>query len=194
MQMLPTLHRLIGAAGRIGADPADSSDIALQKRVLVGLALIPAPAGIIWGIIYIAAGARLGGFIPAAYTFVALANTALFGWTHNVRFFRFSQLFMILVLPWLMMLSLGGFKNSSVVIVWSVLSPPRSGPDRGSAAGQEVALRLHRPAHRERISAALSFARAASRAIRHVVLCRDLWFGSLALSTARFADGTLRYL
>src|ERR1700687_5155952 len=98
MQMLATLHWLIGAAGRIGADPADTSDIALQKRVLVGLALIPAPAGIIWGIIYIAAGARLGGFIPAAYTFVALANTALFGWTRNVRFFRFSQLFLILVL------------------------------------------------------------------------------------------------
>ena len=123
MQTLATLHWLIGAAGRIGADPADSSDIALQKRVLVGLALIPAPAGIIWGIIYIAAGAWLGGLIPAAYTFVALANTALFAWTRNVRFFRFSQLFLILVLPWLMMLSLGGFKNSSVVIVWSVLSP-----------------------------------------------------------------------
>jgi adenylate cyclase len=123
MQKLPTLHQLIGAASRIGADPDDSSDIALQKRVLVGLALIPAPAGIIWGVIYIAAGARLGGFIPAAYTFVVLANTALFGWTRNVRFFRFSQLLMILVLPWLMMLSLGGFKNSSVVIVWSVLSP-----------------------------------------------------------------------
>ena len=121
--MLPIIQRLIRAAGRIGADPADSGEVALQKRVLVALTLLPAPAGILWGMVYIAAGAWLGGVIPAAYTFVALANTVLFGWTRNLRFFRFSQLLLILVLPWLMMLSLGGFKNSSVVIIWSVLSP-----------------------------------------------------------------------
>jgi adenylate cyclase len=50
-------------------------------------------------------------------------NTAIFAHTRNFRFYRFSQLLLILLLPWLVTLSLGGFKQSSVVIIWAALCP-----------------------------------------------------------------------
>ena len=119
----PLRQRLLTWAGRIGANPTDTSETKLQKRLTVALTLGPAPVALLWGIVYIAAGAHLGGAIPVAYCFVAIANTALFAFTRNLPLFRFSQLLMILVLPWLMTIILGGFTDSSAVIIWSVLSP-----------------------------------------------------------------------
>jgi hypothetical protein len=77
---------------RIGSDPADGPEVALQKRLVLVLTLLPAPAGFAWGLIYIAAGATLPGIIPEGYFFVALANTALFAVTRNLALYRFSQL------------------------------------------------------------------------------------------------------
>jgi len=109
--------------GRIGSDPADSTDIALQKRLIVSLSLAVFPAAIVWSAIYFAAGAGLAGFIPGSYAVVGMANTALFGLTRRLGFYRFTQLLMFLLLPWLLMMSLGGFKNSSAVIIWAALCP-----------------------------------------------------------------------
>ncbi|MEE8484659.1 MAG: adenylate/guanylate cyclase domain-containing protein, partial [Nitrospinota bacterium] len=50
-------------------------------------------------------------------------STAYFAGTRRYEFYRTSQLFAILLLPFLVMLTLGGFKNSSAVILWSLISP-----------------------------------------------------------------------
>ncbi len=115
--------RLVDAIGRLGADPADDGETALKKRLLVWLAVGPTPFGIAWGLIYISAGVVLGGLIPIAYALVAIPNTILFAATRNFPFFRFTQLLLILLLPWAMMLSLGGFAGSGVVVIWSALCP-----------------------------------------------------------------------
>jgi adenylate cyclase len=120
---LGLIQRLPGWVARIGSDPADSSEIALQKRLVLALTLGPAPAGITWGAVYYWAGAEFAGLIPSLYTPVAIANTALFAATRNLRLYRSSQLLMILLLPWLLMMSLGGFKDSSAVVIWSALAP-----------------------------------------------------------------------
>jgi len=117
------IKRLFHWIGRIGADQHDSIEVALQKRLVLGLTLVPAPAGTAWGIMYALAGAPLSGLIPAAYSVVAVANTVLFARTRNLELYRFSQLALILVLPWLLMLSLGGFADGSAVIIWSALCP-----------------------------------------------------------------------
>ncbi|HZP18684.1 MAG TPA: adenylate/guanylate cyclase domain-containing protein [Bauldia sp.] len=115
--------RALGLASRIGSDPRDAHDIALQKRLVLVLTLMPAPAGLLWGIAYIIAGATLPGLIPTVYFFIALANTAAFAVTRNLALYRFSQLLLILLLPWLLGLGLGGFRDSSAVMVWSALCP-----------------------------------------------------------------------
>ena len=46
------LEELRERALGIGADPADSSDERFRKRLLVGIALIILPAGLVWGYLY----------------------------------------------------------------------------------------------------------------------------------------------
>ena len=77
----------------------------------------------LWAAIYFSAGAPLSALIPGTYSIIAPINTAIFAWTLNLHFYRFTQLLMILILPWLLTMSLGGFSESSVVIIWAALCP-----------------------------------------------------------------------
>src|SRR5579863_2028714 len=115
--------RLIALAGRVGADPLESGDATLQRRLLVLLAVGTLPLTILWSVTYFAAGAPLAASAPAVYSVFTPINTILLGWTRNFRFYRFTQLLMTLVLPWVVMMNLGGFRQSSVVIVWAALCP-----------------------------------------------------------------------
>jgi adenylate cyclase len=114
---------LVALAGQVGADPLESSDAALRRRLLVLLSVGTLPLTVLWSVTYFAAGASLAASSPAVYSVVTPINTALLVWTRNFPLFRFTQLLMTLVLPWVVMMSLGGFKESSVVIIWAALCP-----------------------------------------------------------------------
>jgi guanylate cyclase len=115
--------KLVALAARVGADPHESGDAALQRLVMVLLAVGTLPLTILWTAVYLAAGAPLAAAAPAVYSVVTPINTAAFAWTRNLRLYRFIQLLMTLVLPWLVTMSLGGFRNSSAVIIWAALCP-----------------------------------------------------------------------
>lgn len=91
--------------------------------LLVGGSFMFLTAGALWGLIYFAYGETLAGLIPFCYAMISLVSVIFFGITHRYQFFRFSQLFFILLLPFLLMLALGGFISSSAVILWSFISP-----------------------------------------------------------------------
>ncbi len=114
---------LVALAGRIGIDPTDSNETALQKRLVVLLSVGTLPLTILWSAIYVVAGAPLSAAVPGLYSVITPINTLVFAWTRNLGFYRFTQLLLILILPWLLMMSLGGFKESSVVIIWAALCP-----------------------------------------------------------------------
>jgi adenylate cyclase len=121
--MLAVSGKLVALAARVGANPLESGDAALQRLVMVLLAVGTLPLTILWSVIYLAAGAPLAAAAPAIYSVVTPINTILFAWTRNFRLYRFIQLFMTLALPWLVTMSLGGFGNSSAVIIWAALCP-----------------------------------------------------------------------
>jgi guanylate cyclase len=112
-----------GRVGRIGAAAADTNEVALQKRLAVALCAGTLPLTTLWSVIYLLMDAPLAAVAPVFYTVFTLANTALFAWTRNLEFYRFTQLLVILILPWLVTIALGGFQQSSVVIVWAALCP-----------------------------------------------------------------------
>jgi guanylate cyclase len=114
---------LAALAGRIGVDPTDSDETALQKRLVVVLCVGTLPLTMLWSAIYLAAGVPLAAAIPGFYSVITPINTAIFAWTRNLGFYRFTQLLTILILPWLLMMCLGGFRESSVVIIWAALCP-----------------------------------------------------------------------
>jgi guanylate cyclase len=68
-------------------------------------------------------GETLAGMIPFAYAVFSTSSIVYFGYTRKFDVFRFSQLLLILLLPFALMLALGGFVNGSVVILWGLLSP-----------------------------------------------------------------------
>ena len=112
-----------GWVGRIGTAAADTNEVALQKRLAVALCAGTLPLTTLWSVIYLLMNTPLAAVAPVFYTVFTLANTALFAWTRNLKFYRFTQLLLILILPWLVTIALGGFQQSSVVIVWAALCP-----------------------------------------------------------------------
>ncbi|MFZ1163624.1 adenylate/guanylate cyclase domain-containing protein [Mycobacterium sp.] len=112
-----------GWVGRIGTAAADTNEVALQKQLAVVLCAGTLPFTVLWSVTYLLVDAPWAAVAPAFYTVFTLANTALFAWTRNLEFYRFTQLLVILILPWLVTVALGGFQQSSAVIVWAALCP-----------------------------------------------------------------------
>ena len=108
---------------QIGSDSNDDDDIRLQKSLLVVCSFPFMVAGVAWGLMYVFFNEPLAGAIPLSYSFISLLSIIHFGRTRQYRFFRFSQLTLILLLPFFLMAALGGFINGSVVILWSLICP-----------------------------------------------------------------------
>ncbi|GLI26446.1 hypothetical protein ARHIZOSPH14_06880 [Agromyces rhizosphaerae] len=87
------------------------------------VAIVPmAVAGGIWGLMYVLAGVPLAAVWPWGYTLLAALNLWAFvrlGWTRALDL----QLLLSLVIPWLLMLHVGGFQASGAVMIWSLIAP-----------------------------------------------------------------------
>ena len=108
---------------KAGSLPSDGEEIRLRKAGLIFLAGIYTLAGIVWGMGYLALGLSASGSIPLSYSIISGASLLYFYKTKQYTFFSRSQLALILVLPFILQLSLGGFSASGGVIIWSILSP-----------------------------------------------------------------------
>jgi guanylate cyclase len=108
---------------RIGASPEDSEDIRSQKTLLVSGSFMFIAAGASWGIAYLALREPVAAAIPLSYSFVSLLSFLLFVLTRRYRSYRSSQLVLILLLPFLLQLALGGYANASSVVFWSFICP-----------------------------------------------------------------------
>jgi adenylate cyclase len=121
--ILAHTKRLLDLAGNVGLDVRDDDETALRKRVAVVLFGGTLPLTLAWSGTYLAVGAPRAAAIPAFYSVFTPVNTLIFARTRNLEIFRFTQLFLVLILPWLVMISLGGLRQSSAVIIWAALSP-----------------------------------------------------------------------
>src|SRR5262245_61051711 len=106
-----------------GARPGDSDEVRVRKRYLLLMAMFILPAGILWGAIYWAFGERDAALLPWTYSLLSVVSIAVFAATGNYAFFRLFQLALILIIPFVLGLLLGGFVSSSAVVLWSLLAP-----------------------------------------------------------------------
>jgi len=95
----------------------------LKKVALTLVPLIIGLAAFIWGSIYFLLGHFLSGSIPMSYSIISAFSLAYFFKTKKTWFIQYSQLILVLLLPFLLMWSLGGFSAGSMVMIWAIFSP-----------------------------------------------------------------------
>lgn len=106
-----------------GASPTDNDDERLKKAILTLIASGIAILAVFWGSLYVCSGYPFSGAIPLTYAVVSFLSIAHFFVTKRFSFFRSSQFMMILLLPFVLMWSLGGFANGSAVMIWAFFTP-----------------------------------------------------------------------
>ena len=107
----------------IGADPRDTADQRFRKRLLVGVALVILPIAFLWGCLYWVVGEHAVALTPWGYATGSALSLVVFARTRNFAFLRMAQLLLILVAPALGTVMLGGLRESSAVILWSLFAP-----------------------------------------------------------------------
>jgi guanylate cyclase len=117
------LAGLLDRLAELGSLPEDPEEERVRKGGLVLTACLIAPLAVVWVAIYFVLGRPLSAAIPLAYTLASAAGLLLFVRTKRFRLFRSGQLAMMLALPFLLQWSLGGFGNSSGVMVWAFTAP-----------------------------------------------------------------------
>src|SRR5690349_25127202 len=101
--------RLFNKVCNIGASAEDSDEVRLQKSLLVICSIPFMVAGAAWGTMYYFFGEPIAAIIPLSYSIFSLFSLLYFRWTHQFGVYRFSQLLLILLLPFFLMWALGGF-------------------------------------------------------------------------------------
>ena len=103
--------------------PSDTNAQRLRKAVLILLVGIYSISGVFWGAAYLALDRPLAGSFPLGYSVISGISLIYFFRSKRYKIFYRSQLILILILPFLLQWSLGGFAASGAVSLWSILSP-----------------------------------------------------------------------
>jgi signal transduction histidine kinase len=107
----------------IGISEECDDDTRLTRRVFSAACLGVCVLAPLWGAIYIGFGEVGPGLIPTIYSVVTAANFYALTRTDSWQWFRVSQLALIFMLPFALMLSLGGYIPGSAVMLWALLAP-----------------------------------------------------------------------
>jgi adenylate cyclase len=121
--MLGPLRAGIQQLLRTGSRPTDSRDVRLRKEALVLLAAFITVMGTLWTATYLLLGLALSAAVPFTYQVVSVVSLAWFARTGNFDVLRASQIGCMLVLPFVLQWTLGGFENSSAVMIWAFAAP-----------------------------------------------------------------------
>ena len=113
------MHKIL----RLGIESTDSESLQLKKISITMVPIIIGPVGFIWSLIYFSLGHHLSASIPMFYTVASILIVFYFSKTKDIIFIQISQMSLILILPFLLMWSLGGFSQSSYIFIWAFFAP-----------------------------------------------------------------------
>jgi signal transduction histidine kinase len=114
---------LLSLISKVGVLPDDDEETRLRKAILVGTTIMVSVAAFLWGMTYLFFNEPLAATIPLFYALFSTFYLVAFGMSRNFEFFRLAQFSLSLVLPFLLMLALGGYINGSAVILWAFIAP-----------------------------------------------------------------------
>jgi class 3 adenylate cyclase len=123
---VPWTDRLPGWLERLanlGVEDDDTQDLRLDKAMFTLVSALLAVMALAWVWIYVVAGLPRSAAIPLAYQVTVVASLVWFARTKQFHAIRTFQLILMLVLPFGLQWSLGGFANSSAVAAWAAITP-----------------------------------------------------------------------
>ena len=132
-QLKQSLSHWLEKLANVGVLPSDTEEERLAKAILIHSAALIEVLATFWVVLY--AGLALGAtgaaqatfwrsaIIPLAYQLISALTFVYYFRTKNSSVFRFSQQLSMLLLPFLLQWSLGGFVASSGVMLWALASP-----------------------------------------------------------------------
>ena len=101
------------------------TDATLGKAILMLLVFAESLVCMFW--IYTLSGLGEGyalmAAVPYAYIILSYASLLIFYRTKQFNYFTFTQLVMLLVMPFFMQWAIGGYEASSGIAIWAILSP-----------------------------------------------------------------------
>lgn len=103
--------------------PSDTHKQKVNKGYLMLMASHFTLVSLVTGTIFLTNGLFWVSCLPYSYTIISTISLLIFLRTNNFRFFRNTQLSLVLLLPFLIHLVLGGFISSSTAILWSIVCP-----------------------------------------------------------------------
>jgi adenylate cyclase len=107
----------------LGVDADDPDDVRLDKAMVTLVASLLAAMSCAWIAIYLAIGLPRSAAIPFVYQLCVIASLVGFARTKRIRTIRTILLVLMLVLPFALQWSLGGFANGSAVAAWAGITP-----------------------------------------------------------------------
>jgi signal transduction histidine kinase len=106
----------------LGNNKFDTEAEKQKHSFMIYMGLIMSFGGIVWGVLCLTFGFKEASIIPFGYSFITPFNFWYFAKTKNFKVASFFQVFISLLLPFLLQWSLGGFLASGAVMMWSILA------------------------------------------------------------------------
>jgi len=117
------LHALLERTAAVAMLPGDPEEVRVRKASLILLVALIVPLSTVWVVTYAVLGLWWSAVIPLAYQVLSAVGLAELLRTKRFQRFLTVELSLILLLPFVLQWSLGGFRASSAVALWAFLAP-----------------------------------------------------------------------
>jgi class 3 adenylate cyclase len=117
------LRALLERTAAVAVAPEDPEDVRIRKASLILLVALIVPLSTVWVVTYALLGRWWSAAIPFAYQVLSAAGLAVLLRTKRFQRFLAVELTLMLLLPFVLQWSLGGFQASSAVAAWALVAP-----------------------------------------------------------------------
>ena len=117
------MFEVLKKAIRLGISESDDEALKLKKISIAMVPFIIGPIGLVWGIIIFLLGDVFSAIFPLFYSFGSVITLLHFYKTKDIKLILYTQMSLILILPFFLLWSLGGFTQGSYIFIWAFFAP-----------------------------------------------------------------------
>jgi len=115
------IRRALAVAADLGAPLGEGAEARAERAALLLATFFMMVTAVAWSALYAALGRPLTAAIPGGYALVTALSLGATALTRRIDIYRFTQILLIVVLPFGVQASLGGFEQSSAVMLWAFM-------------------------------------------------------------------------